>query len=159
MSHQEFTKLLRSFPHAMLVTRSGTGLRSRPMAFAGISNSGKVWFLSHASSGKFDELSQHAEVNVACQHGQRFLSLSGTASRVMNPQKARELWSEEQRPWFPNGPDDPNLVIIQIEPDVAEYWDRSGFKGVEFALAEMRAVAGHGRLEENAAGSHDKLVF
>jgi len=37
--------------------------------------------------------------------------------------RARELWSPAAKAYFPRGPEDPNLVLIRVEVDQAEYWD------------------------------------
>ena len=28
--------------------------------------------------------------------------------------------------WLPEGPDDPNVVLIKVDPHTAEYWDTPG---------------------------------
>ena len=43
--------------------------------------------------------------------------------------------------WFEKGIDDPELILIEIIPTYAEYWDRSGAQGVRFALKEIAALA------------------
>lgn len=154
----EFLSVLRSFDHAMLVTRDGhEGLRSRPMAIAEATESGKLWFISNAHSGKQDELAEDPHVNVAMQGGNRFLSISGRARVVRDTRKAEELWSEAQRIWF-SGPHDPNLVLIEVLPSVAEYWDGSGLKGLKYMFAEAGAIV-RGRKMSDDERVHGKLAF
>lgn len=154
----EFLSVLRSFDHAMLVTRDAVdGLRSRPMAIAETTESGKLWFISNAQSGKQDELAEDANVNVAMQGGGRFLSITGRARVVLDLRKAEELWSEAQRLWF-SGPHDPNLVLIEVQPRAAEYWDGSGLKGLKYLFAEAGAIVkGHQMTEDERV--HGKLTF
>jgi general stress protein 26 len=158
MSFREFLAILEDFDDAMLVTRRGEALRSRPMLIAESTDTGRLWFLSSATSGKLEELAVHPEVNVALQDGGSFLSISGTAQVVRDGDKAQQLWSEAQRPWFPCGPEDPNLILIEVTPQVAEYWDRSGLGGVRFLLAEAAAVVGGQTLTDNA-GTHGRVTF
>ena len=34
--------------------------------------------------------------------------------------------------WFPKGPDDPDLVLLSVEPEIAEFWDVGGIKGLRY---------------------------
>jgi general stress protein 26 len=158
LSRKRFLETLDHFSTAMLVTRSASGqLRSRPMAIAGTADSGRVWFMTRADSGKTSELSADPQVNVAMQNGQRFLSLSGTAHVVRDPRQAERLWDESQRAWFPDGPADATLVLIVVEPRIAEYWDRAGLDGVRFTLAEIGARLSGEALDGDGAGVHEKV--
>jgi general stress protein 26 len=40
--------------------------------------------------------------------------------------KARELWSAEAQAWWPKGPTDPDVRILRVVPESAEYWDARG---------------------------------
>jgi general stress protein 26 len=42
-----------------------------------------------------------------------------------------ELWSPLHRAWFPKGLDDPNIALLQVEVDRAEYWDSPSSKVVQ----------------------------
>ena len=42
---------------------------------------------------------------------------------VRDKQKVHELWSEPLATWFPKGKDDPNIGLIRVHVDKAEYWD------------------------------------
>lgn len=153
----ELEQLLRHFEHGMLVTHRGPGvLRSRPMALAGYETDGRVWLITNADSAKVDEIDEYPMVNIALQAGKRFLSISGTARVTRNPDKARELWDESQRVWFAGGELDPALVLLEITPSSAEYWDRSGIQGVRFLLAKARAILAGEQLSGDE-GVHRKL--
>ena len=51
-----------------------------------------------------------------------FFAIHGTAEILVDEQKARELWSSIAEPWFPDGPDDPELTIIVVTPIFCNYW-------------------------------------
>lgn len=155
----QFVDLLAGFDDAMLVTQHENGeLRSRPMAIADCSDAARLWFITDVDSAKIDELTNHPLVNVTLQDGKTFLSISGTARAVRDRRKIRELWSVSQRPWFDHGKNDPALILLEIVPTYAEYWDRSGISGVRFMLAEARALL-TGDTLSNDAGEHEKLPF
>lgn len=156
---EEFLSVLNGFDHAMLVTRDPTGgLRSRPMAIAESSNEGKLWFVSNVHSGKQQELAEDDHINVAMQGGNRFLSITGKARVVRDERRQEELWSEAQRVWFPEGPRDPDLVLIEVLPVEAEYWDGSGLKGLKYLFREARAIVGGDNLDEDAR-VHGKIAL
>ena len=153
---EELFSAVESFEHAMLVTRSEGKLRSRPMAIADISDAGGFWFMTDAASRKLDELAADPHVNIALQKGARFCSISGTARVVRDPAKAQALWSEGQRAWFPDGPADARLVLIEVVPEYAEYWNRSGVEALRYSFAAAQAIA-MGRALGEDAGKHSKL--
>lgn len=129
--HQKVLDLIKDIRVALLVTSDAGGhLRGRPMsamsrpsdarAFDGV-----LWFASRESTAKLDEIAQHPNVLLAYSEpkDQNYVSVSGTAQVVRDPAKVRELWSEPARVWFPKGPDDPDIALIRVEIESAEYWD------------------------------------
>ena len=46
--------------------------------------------------------------------------------------KVAELWKEPFRVWFPGGREDPDIALIAVEPERAEYWDNSGFHKLQY---------------------------
>jgi general stress protein 26 len=54
---------------------------------------------------------------------QVYVSLSGRASLVLDKAKNHELWNPSLHAWFSGGVDDPDLALIKIDVDGAEYWD------------------------------------
>ena len=53
--------------------------------------------------------------------------------------RIRRLWKEPYRIWFPEGPDDQNLALVAIEPEVAEFWDSSGTNKLRYMFEATRA--------------------
>lgn len=141
--HDHLQKLLQAFPTAMLVTRSPTGvLRSRPMMVIRRQNDPSLWFAARFDSAQVAELVQDPQVNVAFHRKDASVSVSGKAALVHDRLIVRELWQDTWRLWFPDGPEEMELVLVQVTPSTAEYWDLSGAKGLRFivngALALLR---------------------
>jgi len=138
---EHLRKLLESFSTAMLVTRrSSDSLHARPMAVAGVDGSLNLWFVSGEDTVKIQEISHDTRASVICQKGDStFLSLSGKASLVRDRSRIDELWKESFRVWFPDGKDDPNLILIEFRPERAEYWDPSGFSRIAYLWEAARA--------------------
>ena len=130
---KRFVRILKQFHAGMLVTRSEDGsLHSRPMIVADIADEKDVYFVTKLDSGKVDEIKSDPTVNVSFQGGNDYLSLSGQASCHHDPAKLRELWNEAWKVWFPDGPDDPEIVLIKVDSQCGEYWDNSGLNLARF---------------------------
>jgi general stress protein 26 len=52
-----------------------------------------------------------------------YVSVTGRATLVDDAARKRELWSAVVRPWFPGGAEDPELVLLKLQPEHAELWD------------------------------------
>jgi general stress protein 26 len=128
-THQQgFAKLvamIEALEVGMLTTEDENGhLRSRPMATQR-AEGGVLWFFTGKDSPKVEEIKNDAQVNVsfADPNNQVYVSVSGRAQTLRDPAKVRELWSGGAQRWFPEGPDDPRLMILKVEITEAEYWD------------------------------------
>jgi general stress protein 26 len=111
---------------AMLTTEEPDGsLRSRPLATLEMDSEGRLWFFTALSSGKVGEIDQHRKVNLSYANvaQQDYVSVSGRARLLRDRPKIQELWTAWVEPWFPNGPDDPDLALLEVTIDEAEYWD------------------------------------
>jgi general stress protein 26 len=123
---KKLATLIRGIKVAMLTTINPDGtLHSRPMATQDVDFDGTLWFFSQMSSEKVAEIMAYPQVNASyvSVEEHRYLSLSGRASVVQDPEKIKELWSPNYRAWFPRGLDDPELALIRVDVDKAGYWD------------------------------------
>ena len=109
---------------AIVTTRSGDSLVSRPLALLDAENfEGTLWFLTPESSPKMDDVREHHEVNVAVADGKGYLSLSGTARVEHDQEKIDELWNPFAEAWFTEGREDPTVALLRVDVRTAEYWD------------------------------------
>lgn len=84
-----------------------------------------------------------------------FVSVSGTAGVVRNAEKIEQLWSEDQKLWFPQGKRDPELALLCVQTEKAEYWDAPGGPVQRLrAYAKTRATGDSRHL----GGEHEKLT-
>jgi general stress protein 26 len=157
---EKFVELVKGIKYAMLTTRSSEGhLRSRPMYTQDADFEGEIWFFTDGSSGKVDEINQYPDVNVAYSkpESNTFLSVTGRAEVVKDQQKIHEYWNPSLKAFFPDGPDDPDLVLLRIAVEEAEYWtgERNPvLRLANFAKALVTQNPDHlgeqGRIEVNA---------
>ena len=126
---QKVADLIKDIKFAMLTTSEPNGtLRSRPLSTIQMDAEGTLWFFTSLKSPKIDDIEQNSQVNLsyADPDKQDYVSISGTAETVQDKDKMRALWSLWIKPWFPEGLDDPNLTLLKITIDEAEYWDAPG---------------------------------
>lgn len=111
----------------MLVTRDAQGLlHSRPVQTLQFDEQGRLWFFVAGDSGKvrdIDHVDGQVNLSYADPSKQDYASISGVARFYRDPEKVEELWSKWAEVWFPDGVDDPNLMILQITIEQAQYWD------------------------------------
>lgn len=117
--------LIKTVEVAMMVTEDGEHLRSRPMAVSQKEFDGTLWFFTRADSHKVVEVAEDHRVNLAYAHPgkQDYVSVSGRASLVRDRAAIDEHWTELLRVWFPKGKDDPEIALIKVVVQQAEYWD------------------------------------
>jgi general stress protein 26 len=136
LERRKLRKLLKGFRVAMLTTLTPDGvLRSRPMATVPLQGDGDVWLLTKLRTPKVGEVEENRRVNlnyISSKDG-RYVSLSGTASLVRDPQRVLGLWKKRHREWFPEGKSDPELAALRVQVERAEYWDGADGKMVVFS--------------------------
>jgi general stress protein 26 len=118
--------LIHDIPIAMLTTENDDGtLHSRPMATQKTEFDGHLWFFSRESAPKSGEIKSHQQVNLvySSPSHQRYVSVQGQAEIVKDQEKIRELWNPAYQAWFPGGVDDPEISLIRVHVESAQYWD------------------------------------
>jgi general stress protein 26 len=117
--------MIKSIGVAMLTSQDGGQLRSRPMVASQKEFDGTLWFFTRLSAHKVDEVANDSQVNVsyADPSHQNYVSLSGRASIVRRPEDIKAHWSEAMRTWFPKGSSDPEIALLKVDIEQAEYWD------------------------------------
>jgi general stress protein 26 len=135
-------ELMKKIGYAMLVTRDGDRLRARPMAAYVEREEDAIYFLTDARQHKDEELARAPAVNLsfADTGGQKYVSVSGTASITNDRDKIRELFSTPARAWWDNA-EDPNIRVLKVRPEEAEFWDTPG-KLIAFTKLAAASVTG-----------------
>lgn len=139
--------MIKDIRFSMFTTRSHQAthaghLHSRPMTTQNKRlDGGSLWFFMSRSSGPVADLMAEPTVNVSYADPDKdvYVSVSGTARVVNDPDKIRELWNKASEAWFPEGPDDPDLALVMVNATHAHYWDIKENKLVQL-LAMTKAV-------------------
>ncbi len=132
-THEEKLAKLREIVKAvdicMLTTVDERGdLHSRPMSNnREVELDGDLWFYTYGSSHKVDEVGRVPKVcaSFADVDGQQYASLTGRAEVVRDRAKIEELWQPQLKAWFPEGVDTPDIALLKLTVERAEYWDGS----------------------------------
>lgn len=151
--------LLEKFDSAMLVTHAqGEKIRARPMAIAKVEDNCDLWFLTGKESPKVHEIENNQQVGVVCQDGEKIcISISGRAELVNDRRKLDETWKEAFKVWFPGGKEDPQIRLIFVRGDEAEYWDTHGGKGVRYVFSAVKSYATGTKPEIKEGEQHGKV--
>jgi len=136
-------QLVKDARIAMLTTMTGDGRHvSRPMALQDVEFDGDLWFFTYSDSDLVSQVTANPQVNVsfsdAKQHA--WVSIAGAASRVDDRAKAEELWNPLLKAWFPDGLETPNLTLVKVQGETAEYWEAAHSSRVVTMLGYAKAA-------------------
>jgi len=140
--------LIRDVEVAMLTTVSADGrLVSRPLGTQQVDFDGDLWFATEADSPKVAEIAAEPRVNVAYASPEQntYVSVAGRAQIVDDRARVEALWSPSMELFFPGGKDDPNLRLIHVRAESAEYWNSpAGLfgKALQFVLSAVDEEGG-----------------
>ncbi len=127
-------------------------LISQPMAPIEMDSSGAIWSFTDINSDKVKHLDK-LSLSFSAESSGVYVSLSGSGELISDKERVEELWSPFVRPWFPDGPESPNLSLIKFSPHTAEYWDSAHSAPIRlFAMAASIIAA-----KPIGLGDHDKL--
>jgi general stress protein 26 len=120
-------ELMKKIGFAMLVTHDGDKLRARPMSVHTEREQNTLYLLTDARHHKDEEIAANPSVNLsfADPGGQKYVSVTGIATISNDRAKIRELFSMPAKAWWKSA-DDPNIRVLKVEPDDAEFWDSPG---------------------------------
>ena len=153
---KKLADLIKGIRIAMLTTLEADGtLRSRPMATQDEEFDGFLWFFTRDDSPKVSEATPHRHVNVTYSdpHNNKYVSVSGSADLIRDKDKFKELWRPTYAAWFADGVDDPNIALLKVSVNKAEYWTASGGPFAGILIAAKTAVGS----KEKSFGEHEKL--
>ena len=114
----------------MVTTAEPSGvLRCRPLlTLAPDDEVRQLWlFVSSTSDANWMHRA-HRRVGIAYAdpNKQDYASLSGRAAVVRDREKMRAHWDAWVELWFPLGIDDPELALLRVDVEQAEYWEAPG---------------------------------
>jgi general stress protein 26 len=147
-------KIVSKSHSGFLVTRNDRGMHGRPMATAQADEQmTQLWFATKRTHAKIKEIQADDRVMIGytSADGTEWASINGRARIVDDRGKMRELWSPFWRTWL-DGPDDPEMILIEVTPESAEFWDM-GNKLVALVKFAVGTITG----KDTTAGGHQQM--
>jgi len=112
-----FWEIVDSLPYPLLVTLGEDGFPwSRPMHLVD-RDANLLWFATSRASRKVAQIGQDPRVTVLFVDSRRFnyASIHGRAHVVVDPERERTLWQDDWRDDWPDGPSDPDYVLLRVD--------------------------------------------
>jgi general stress protein 26 len=149
---EKLGELIKDIRIAMVTTVEADGtLHTRPLASLAYENDGQLWFYTAVDSAKVSEVINDVRTSVAFSDTDKdtYVVVSGTADIVNDRQRIHQLWTPFAKPWFPNGPDDPNLALLQVHAERGEYWTSPGKTAYLFGVAKAAVTGKRSHMGDN----------
>ncbi|MBA9026071.1 pyridoxamine 5'-phosphate oxidase family protein [Peribacillus huizhouensis] len=85
---------------------------------------------TQADAEKIDEIEKNRSVSVLVGYegkgiGDTYVEISGTSIMNDSEHLKKQFWDESFKKWF-DGPEDPNLVFLQIQPETIRILNNNG---------------------------------
>jgi general stress protein 26 len=136
-------ELVKGARIGMLTSMTADGRHvSRPMAVQDVEFDGDLWFFAYTDSDLVAEVRAHPQVNVSFSDDKQhaWVSIAGAAEQVQDRAKAEELWNPILKAWFPDGLETPNLTLVKVHAESAEYWESAHNSKVVTLLGYAKAA-------------------
>ena len=140
---QRLDELIDGERFTMLTRRTPDGLlHSKPMTVLKHDEQGHFWFFVRSQPGLASDEASYAQVNLAFSRPDKgtHVSLAGQGRLVRDRAQIHALWTPMAKPFFPEGPDAPDLALLQVTATAGEYWDGPS-NGVARAFALAASIA------------------
>lgn len=135
-TQQDVVDKLRATDIVMLTTALSDGkLLSHPMTVQEVTDDADIWLFVGLQGDQADALRGDPHVNLSVAEKGSWLSVAGRARFVDDRSKIEQLWNDQAKAYFPGGKDDPNLGLLRVDSDSAQFWGIPG--GTVAAIAEI----------------------
>lgn len=127
LNRETVLDVMRSERFVMLSTATREGkIVSHPMTPQQVTDEAEVWFIIGRDSDQSEAIRANPQVNLAFAEAGSWLSLAGTAEFVDDQAKIDELWTEQAGAYFEQGRQDPNVTLLKVTGDSAQFWGVPG---------------------------------
>jgi general stress protein 26 len=159
--HEVLWDLIKDTRFCMLSHRHADGtLHSHPLTTRNkeLGEEGCLYFFVSRASAVGQRLQADGNVNLAYANPDKdtWVSVTGTARVLEDMEKKRELFNPIAKAWFPGGPEDPTMELVEVRIDEAEYWNVKENKLLQ--LLKMGKAAATGSRPKKM-GEHGEVHF
>lgn len=138
---RKVAELIGDMRVCMMTSLKDRRLESRPMTPLVLEEDGVLWFLANGSSMQGVDMES---INIAFSNESdaSYVAMEGPVQIVDDRARKEDLWTAYAKPWYPDGPDTPDLVALKFMPRSVDSWDSPSSKVVRlFAMAASIAAA------------------
>ncbi|MGP5007666.1 pyridoxamine 5'-phosphate oxidase family protein [Brachybacterium tyrofermentans] len=140
---EDVVDTLRDADLVMLTTALPDGkLLSHPLSIQGVTDDADVWFFVGLQGGQAEALRSGPQVNLSISQAGSWLSIAGRAEFVEDHDLVEQLWTERAAAYFPAGPDDPDLGLLRVSGESAQFWGLPGGRAAGLAQILKAKVVG-----------------
>lgn len=145
--HQKLWDLIKDTRFGMFAHRHHDGLlHSHPLTTQNkaIDEGATLYFFVPKDGEIARNIAADSAVNVAYANTDKdnYVSVSGRAVMLEDQSKKEELFNTAAKAWFPKGVSDPNVGLLAVQIDNAEFWDVDDSKMVQIFKMMKAAVTG-----------------
>ncbi|WP_295544863.1 pyridoxamine 5'-phosphate oxidase family protein [uncultured Pseudacidovorax sp.] len=157
--HAKLWELIKDTRFGMLTHRHGDGLlHSHPLTTQNrsVDENATLYFFIPLDGEIARHVASDPIVNVAYANpdDDSYVSVAGRAMLSSDEALKRELFNKVAEAWFPKGIEDPNLGLLAVNIEAAEYWDVTESKVTQLLKIARAAVGGKA---PPSMGEHKKL--
>jgi general stress protein 26 len=139
--------LIKDIKFGMLTTHHTNGfMHSRPMTAQNksIDETDTLYFFASKSSELAGDIAADSSVGVTFSDTGKdsYVGIGGKARFIEDQAKKEALFTAAAKAWFPKGVSDPDLGLIAVTIDKAEYWDIKENKATQLFKMAKAAVTG-----------------
>ena len=127
-----------------MVTSTATdgALHARPMTPQQVTDDLESWFFISRSSEQAADLGARPDVNLSFAGSSDWLSVAGRATLVDDRVLVKEMWNPVVEAWFPDGAEDPDVLLLRVDAESAEYWRAPGGRAASLLSFVKAKVTG-----------------
>ena len=159
--HEVLWDLIKETRFCMLSHRHADGsLHSHPLTTQNkeLGADGALYFFVSRSSEVGQRVQQDGNVNLAYANPGKdtWVSVTGTARVLDDLAKKKELFNPIAKAWFPGGVEDPDMELVEVKIDEAEYWNVKENKLLQLLKMGKAAVTD---TRPKKMGEHEEVHF
>ncbi len=149
------TDIINGARIGMVTTVNEQGaLVSRPLAVQDVKDDGDMWFFTGLGTSQVTHVRNDPRVNVSFGKNTEWVSVAGNAEVVTDRQIIRDMWNQTVEAWFPDGPETPEVCLLRVDSESAEYWTSPGGTAAT-VLQWVKSKVTHSRMSVGESGTVD----
>lgn len=119
-------------------------LHAVPMSRQEVDEQGNIWFIANADSDTCRNINADKKVSLHFSKvsDYEFLIVTGTAELSRDQARIDKYWNSFMEAWFEQGKEDPNICLIKVTSEAAEYWETKDGKVLTMLKIAASALTG-----------------